>query len=144
MKQLLIAVIALFVVWDAVWWGLGVKPRFPWQLQARLAAGASGLVLLDVRTPWEYNWFHLPGAQNVPDLLMDNAEMPPAAPSQEVVVICMTGHRSPLVSYALKKRGYARVYNLTWGMAGWKVYEWVSRLWVSRLRGRPETPKTRE
>jgi rhodanese-related sulfurtransferase len=138
-KPLLIAVIALFSLWDLICWILGVRPRFPWQLKARLGAGASDLVWLDVRTPLEYNWFHLPGAQNLPDLLTGSGKMPPVSPSQEVVVICMTGHRSPLVSFALKKRGYARVYNLTWGMAGWKVYEWVSR-----LRGRTETPKTRE
>ncbi len=59
--------------------------------------------------------------------------MPPVSPFQEVVVICMTGHRSPLVAYALKKRGYARVDNLAWGMVGWKVYEWGSHL---RGRGR--------
>jgi len=81
-----------------------------------------------VRTPREYNRFHLPGAQNVPHMLTGSGKMPPVPPSQEVVVICMTGHRSPLVAYGLKKRGYARVYNLTWRMAGWKMYEWVSRL----------------
>jgi len=133
------AVIGLFLLWDLVWWVLGVKPRFPWQLKARLGAGASDLVLLDVRTPLEYNWFHLPGAQNVPHLLTDSGKLPPVSPSQEVVVICLTGHRSPLVAYALKKRGYTRVYNLTWGMVGWKVYEVVSR-----LRGRGKPPKTRQ
>jgi rhodanese-related sulfurtransferase len=138
MRPLLIAAFGLFLGWDGIWWVLGVKPRFPWQLKARLGAGASDLVLLDVRTPLEYNWFHLPGAQNLPDLLTGSGKMPPVSPSQEVVVICMTGHRSPLVSYALQKRGYTRVYNLTWGMVGWKVYEGVSR-----LRGRGEPPKTR-
>ena len=84
------------------------------------------------------SWFALPGAQNIPDLLADSGKMPPVSPSQEVVVICMTGHRSPLVSHALKKWGYTRVYNITWGMAGWKVFEWVSQ-----LRGRGVPPKTR-
>ncbi len=138
MGQVLLAIIGLFLVWDTVWWFLGVKPRFPWQLKARLGAGASDLVLLDVRTPLEYNWFHLPGAQNLPHVLADSGKMPPVSPSQEVVVICMTGHRSPLVAYALKKRGYARVYNLTGGMVGWKMYEWVSQ-----LRGNKEPPKIR-
>jgi len=139
MGQVLLAIIGLFLLWDVVWWVLGVRPRFPWQLKDRLGAGASDLVLLDVRTPLEYNWFHLPGAQNVPDLLADSGKMPPVSPSRELVVICMTGHRSPVVAYALKKRGYKRVDNLTWGMVGWKVYEWVSR-----LRWRWEPPKTRE
>jgi rhodanese-related sulfurtransferase len=128
-----------FLLWDAVWWVLGVKPRFPWQLKARLDAGASDLVLLDVRTPLEFNWFHLPGAQNRPDLLTGLDNMPPLSSNKEMVVICMTGHRSPLVSYALQKKGYARVYNLAWGMVGWKVYEWVSP-----LRRRRKPPKTGE
>jgi rhodanese-related sulfurtransferase len=128
MGQVLLAAIGLFLVWDVVWWFLGVKPRFPWQLKARLGGGPSEAVWLDVRTPLEYNWFHLPGAQNVPHLLADSGKLPPFSPSQEVVVICMTGHRSPLVAYALKKKGYTRVYNLIWGMVGWKVYEWVSQL----------------
>jgi rhodanese-related sulfurtransferase len=131
MPLFLIIVLGLFLLWDAVWWVLGVKPRFPWQLKARLDAGPSGLTLLDVRTPLEYHWFHLPGAINVPEILTHPGKMDPAPLSREVVVICMTGHRSPLVAYALKKRGYTRVFNLTGGMLGWKVYEWVSR-WGGR------------
>ena len=46
MRPLLMAVIGLFLLWDLVWWVLGGKPRFPWQLKARLGAGASDLVLL--------------------------------------------------------------------------------------------------
>ena len=57
----------------------------------------------------------------------------------EVVVICLAGHRSPLVSYALQKRGYTRFYNLTWGTVGWKLYEGVSH-----LRGWGKPPKTRQ
>jgi rhodanese-related sulfurtransferase len=127
MGNFLLAIIVLFLGWDLLWWLLGVKPLLPWQLKGRLRTEASSPVLLDVRTPLEYNWFHLPGAQNVPDLLLDRGTMPPVAPSQELVVICMTGHRSPFVSYALKKRGFSRVYNLTWGMLGWQIYEWISR-----------------
>jgi rhodanese-related sulfurtransferase len=139
MGQVLLGAIGLFLVWDVVWWFLGVKPQFPWQLKARLDAVPSALILLDVRTPLEYNWFHLPGAQSLPHLLSGSGKLPPVSPSQEIMVIFMTGHRSPLVAYALNKRGYTRVYNLAWGMVGWKMYEWVSR-----LRGRWEPPKTRQ
>lgn len=139
MGQVLLAIIGLFLLWDLVWWVLGVRPRFPWQLKAGSEAGPTDPLLLDVRTPLEYNWFHLPGAQNVPELLADSGKMPPVSPSREVVVICMTGHRSPLVAYALKKRGYTGVSHLTGGMVGWKVYEWVSR-----MRGRRQPPQTRE
>jgi rhodanese-related sulfurtransferase len=128
MRSLLVFIILFFAVWDVAWWVIGVKPLFPWQLKAQLRTHPSQLILLDVRTPPEYNWFRLPGAQNIPDLLMGSSKMPPVSPTQEVVVICMTGHRSPFVAHTLKKRGFTRVYNLTWGMLGWKMYEWVSRV----------------
>jgi rhodanese-related sulfurtransferase len=133
MGKSLIVILVSFLVWDFLWWILGVKPLLPWQLRKRLQSNAAPPVLLDVRTPLEYNWFHLPGAENRPDMLLDDSPIPMVASNQEVVVICMTGHRSPFVSHALKKRGFPRVYNLTWGMLGWKLYEWVSR-----LGGRPE------
>jgi rhodanese-related sulfurtransferase len=139
MGKFLIAILVFFLVWDVVWWILGVRPLFPWQLRKRLDTNAAPPILLDVRTPIEYNWFHLPGAQNRPDMLIDDSSMPVVAPNQEVVVICMTGHRSPFVSHALKKRGFPKVYNLTWGMLGWKLYEWASR-----LGGGPEPPKNRK
>jgi rhodanese-related sulfurtransferase len=34
----------------------------------------------------------------------------------------MTGHRSPLVAHRLQRLGARKVYNLTWGMAGWKLF----------------------
>ncbi|MCL4501305.1 MAG: rhodanese-like domain-containing protein [Deltaproteobacteria bacterium] len=122
MKGLILVAVLFFIAWDALWWLLGVKPLFPWQLKRQLSAGAPDLLLLDVRTPAEFNWFHLPKAQNAPNVLLDGAKMPAASPEQPVVVICMTGHHSPLVAYALKKRGFKQVYNLTWGMLGWQIY----------------------
>ena len=138
MTILLIAIILLVFGWDLAWWVLGVKPRFPWQLRDRLESPGPPPALLDVRTPLEYNWFHLPGAQNVPDLLTSDAHLPPLPPSREVVVICMTGHRSPIAAYNLKKHGFTQVSHLSWGMAGWKIYEGGSRLW---RRWKPKTPK---
>jgi rhodanese-related sulfurtransferase len=138
MTTLLIFIILFFLAWDAVWWLLGVKPLFPWQLRQRLDAGNSPApLLLDVRTPLEYNWFHLPGAQNHPELLVGEGTVPPVAPDQEVVVVCMTGHRSPFISHALIKRGLPRVYNLTWGMLGWQIYTWLSG-------ARPNPPKNQQ
>ncbi len=121
MKNFLIAVILVFVVWDAVWWLVGVTPLFPWQLRRQLRAGPAELFLLDVRTPTEFTWFHLPGALNLPGAL-DQGNLAQLPKERQLVVICLTGHRSPLVAYALKKQGFNRVYNLTWGMLGWKIY----------------------
>ncbi len=126
MKSLIMVIVLFFIVWDAVWWLLGVKPLFPWQLKRQLEAEGPDLLLLDVRTPAEFNWFHLPKAQNAPNVLLDAAAMPAADAELPVVVICMTGHRSPFVAYSLRKRGFKRVYNLTWGMLGWRIYQTVS------------------
>jgi rhodanese-related sulfurtransferase len=127
MKKLLLTVILLFLVWDAAWWLLGVKPLFPWQLNRQLRSGQSDLFLLDVRTPMEFAWFHLPEALNLPDAL-DKGKMAQLPKERHLVVICLTGHRSPLVAYALKRQGFKGVYNLTWGMLGWKIYKLFSPL----------------
>ncbi len=127
MKNLLIVLILFFVVWDAVWWLLGVKPLFPWQLSRQLRAKPSELFLLDVRTPAEFAWFHLPEAVNLPDA-MEASKTAQLPRDRQVVVICMSGHRSPLVANALKKQGFERVYNLTWGMLGWKIYSFFTSL----------------
>jgi hypothetical protein len=55
MGQVLLTALGLFLAWNTVWWFLAVKMRFPWQLKARLGAGPSDLVLLDVRTSLEYH-----------------------------------------------------------------------------------------
>jgi rhodanese-related sulfurtransferase len=95
---------------------------FPWQLDRQLSRDQSELVLLDVRTPMEFAWFHLPGILKKEKL----AQLPQGRP---LVIICLRGHRSPLVAYALKKEGFNRVYNLTWGMLGWQIYKFFSPLW---------------
>jgi rhodanese-related sulfurtransferase len=76
-----------------------------------------------VRTPLEFGWFHLPEARNDPNLLLETKSIEGVSPDQPMVIICMTGHRSPIVAYSLKKNGFKEVYNLTWGMLGWKIYE---------------------
>ena len=95
---------------------------FPWHLKKLLKGKSDQLTLIDVRTPWEYNWFQLRGAVNKPELLFDINALRAKSTEAPLIVICMTGHRSPMVAYQLKKRGYKQVYNLTWGMLGWKLF----------------------
>ena len=65
-------VILLFLIgWDVAWYLAGVKPLFPWQLKKFLKSKKAPISLIDVRTRWEYNWFHINGAANRPDLLYD-------------------------------------------------------------------------
>lgn len=128
MKGILIIVVLFFMVWDAVWWALGVKPLFPWQLKSKLDSGSSDLLLLDVRTPMEFGWFHIPEAKNDPNPLLETKSIREVSPDQPMVIICMTGHRSPIMAYLLKKKGFTHVYNLTWGMLGWKIYKFITSM----------------
>ena len=121
MKTLIILAL-LIIGWDVAWYLAGVNPLFPWQLEKLQKEGEKAISLIDVRTPGEFNWFHIDGAVNMPDLLYKADGFKGKRVDEPVIVICMTGHRSPMVAYQLKKRGYRQVCNLTWGMLAWKLW----------------------
>ena len=121
MKPLIILVV-LIIGWDVAWYFAGVKPLFPWQLEKLRNGDKKTVSLIDVRTPGEFNWFHIDGAANIPDLLSNVEGFKGKRVDEPVIVICMTGHRSPMVAYQLKKRGYKQVHNLTGGMLAWKLW----------------------
>lgn len=126
MKTLLAILLFLalfFGIWDLAWWKLGgVRQLHPWELKRMLREKPDDVVLLDVRTPLEYGWFHIPDAESRQDLLLDSTTLPEVAKDKDVVVICMTGHRSPVVAKKLQDKTGGRVYNLSWGMAGWLLF----------------------
>jgi rhodanese-related sulfurtransferase len=88
--------------------------------------------LIDVRSLWEYNQGHVPGALNLslPRILM--AQTPllrrwvlptwfmDLDPMQPVAVICLTAHRSPIAAQALNKLGFRQVLNVQGGMMAWR------------------------
>lgn len=117
-----LVVLALLVLWDAAWWLLrGVRPMSPWGLRRALRKPSPPIVL-DVRTPAEYRLFHIPGAVNLPYPFTSKALAATLAdPDRPVVVVCMTGHRSPPSVQHLQRDGFSNVRNLTWGMSAWKL-----------------------
>lgn len=119
MKALLFFLVIFFLVWDLGWLVAGVGQTLPWRLRRLRDAGARPQ-LLDVRTPGEFAMFHIPGAVNRPDALAVHAKALGLDPKRPVVVVCMTGHRSPFVARKLADAGYD-ASNLTWGMLGWKL-----------------------
>jgi len=72
-----------------------------------------GALLIDVRTPFEFNSGHLPSAINLP---LDQIEI--ALPrrvkdkSQVLLLHCQSGMRSEVAKRKLKALGYLNVYNL--------------------------------
>lgn len=121
-KSILIGLIVLVLficAWDLFWWILGVKPLLPWRLKGGLKGNAKGFTLIDVRTHPEYELFHINGAKHRPELIFHPDSFRAKDSRKPLVVICMTGHRSSVVAYRLKKRVPQEVYSLTWGMVGW-------------------------
>lgn len=77
------------------------------------------LVVLDVRTPAEFNAGHIPGARSIPlDELEDRlGELP--ARDQPLLVTCAAGGRSASACEVLADRGWTRLLNLVGGMHAW-------------------------
>lgn len=119
----LLVLVAFLALWDAGWWLAGVRPLSPWSLKAELKRKAGVPTLIDVRTPAEYELFHIPGAINVPyPASLNELALAAPDPGKPVVVICMTGHRSPPTVRQMQRGGYTDVRNLTWGMTAWKLF----------------------
>lgn len=84
------------------------------------ATGAGEIVLVDVRSPSEYESLHIIGALNIPapDLRTRYEELAPDVPT---VLICSTGRRSSLGASLLKQRGFKDVFNAAGGMRGYSA-----------------------
>jgi rhodanese-related sulfurtransferase len=79
---------------------------------------AAGAVVLDVRTPAEFEAGHIPGARLLPydQVAGRAAELP--AKDRPVLLYCRTGRRTALAASALAQLGYTRVYDLQ-GLSNW-------------------------
>lgn len=84
----------------------------------RLASAGEAVVLVDVRSPMEYEKHHIDGALNIPAPAVRTryTELDPAS---RTIVICSTGHRSSMAASLLKQRGFAEVLNAAGGMTGY-------------------------
>ncbi|MBN2070463.1 MAG: MBL fold metallo-hydrolase [Candidatus Krumholzibacteriota bacterium] len=85
-----------------------------------MATGTSNIVLLDVRSPREFEDNHIEGAVNIPapELRTRFRELHPEKPT---VLICSTGHRSSLGASILGQKGFKSIYNVAGGMTGYSA-----------------------
>ena len=79
---------------------------------------ASGSLLIDVRTPKEYNAQHAVGAINMPLANIQAGEMPNIAKDKIVYVYCHTGVRAGEAKTILTDEGYSKVISLI-GIDNW-------------------------
>ena len=90
------------------------------------ANGKQNVILLDVRTPAEFNgtapdkFGRLAGAINIPvqELEKRITELKDYK-DKEIVVYCSHSHRSPMASYMLMQNGFTKVTNMEYGMSEW-------------------------
>jgi rhodanese-related sulfurtransferase len=90
----------------AVWHGTDLDTR---------GRPSPGTVLLDVRSPREFDTGHLPGARNIAHTRLRDQldDVPPGAP---IRVYCASGFRSYLASRILRQRGWDDVASLSGGL----------------------------
>ena len=75
-----------------------------------LAAIASGALVIDVRTPAEFNEGHFPGAINIPhEKVIEGLRHRGTKPDRAVVVYCHSGNRSGKAEAMLVTGGFSRV-----------------------------------
>ncbi len=76
-----------------------------------------GAILVDVRSPQEYEEGHLQHAILLPEYeIKKQAQLILSDKTQVIIVYCSTGHRSQKAQKMLQKLGYKKVYNLCKGV----------------------------
>ena len=77
------------------------------------------VVMLDVRTPEEYDQGHIPGVMLIPLDQVANrlAEIPK---DKTLVVTCRSGNRSAQAAELLRQKGYEDVHNMLGGFGAWE------------------------
>jgi hydroxyacylglutathione hydrolase len=80
--------------------------------------GTSNMVLVDVRSPLEFEDGHIGGAVNIPapDLRTRYKELDPDKPT---FLVCSSGNRSSLGVSILEQHGFKELHNVAGGMTGY-------------------------
>ena len=80
------------------------------ELQDYLETAPAGLLLLDVREPWEFDKACIEGSMLVPMRTIPE-RMQDFNPDQEIVVICHHGIRSRMIGLYLENHGFSNISN---------------------------------
>lgn len=90
----------------------------PQELQHRLLQNNQDFLLIDVRTPNEWQEGHIQEAKNV-SLNTFSETLHQLPKDKSIIVICKSGYRGSIAASMLKKEGYAEVSNIQGGMQEW-------------------------
>ncbi len=88
-------------------------------LQATQLINSKNAQIVDVRTPEDFAKGSLPNAKNIPSAALKDrgGELKKDKP---VLVLCDTGRTAGPAAAALRAAGFAEVYVLAGGLAGWR------------------------
>ncbi len=93
-------------------------------------------VLLDVRTPAEWEVSHLPGARRVDPQANAKTAAGDLAKDAPIVTYCAVGYRSGAMAHRLRAAGYTQVQNLEGSIFQWaNEHRPLVRMATSALRG---------
>jgi rhodanese-related sulfurtransferase len=101
-----------------MWRDIRTAPRM--EPSTLLTDATQGATILDVRSAWEYERGHVPGARRVPfwsPSQLSNLQVSHDAP---VVIYCELGPRAAWAKWTLQVAGYRNVRYLDGHMAGWR------------------------
>lgn len=84
---------------------------------SRFVDASADHILIDVRTPDEFNSGHIAGSVNIPVQEL-GARLSEVPQDKTVVVYCRSGNRSAQAATILDQAGYTPVYDLG-GVIGW-------------------------
>lgn len=101
--------------------GSSTVPGLNAQELAALLESGEELLLVDVRSPYEYEHDgHINGSRLLPlQALMQRVDELPK--SQQIVFVCRSGNRSQVAAEQLVRLGYTNVKNFNGGMIAWQM-----------------------
>ncbi|KXA90875.1 hypothetical protein AKJ57_03390 [candidate division MSBL1 archaeon SCGC-AAA259A05] len=99
----------------------GVYENFE-AVEAKDLIASEDPVVLDVRTPDEFESGHVPGAILLPVDELRGSTFLEIPHDEEVLVYCRSGRRSSWAAEYLSQKGFARTYNLSGGVLAWKKH----------------------
>ena len=85
-----------------------------------IVAKMDSMVIVDVRTPAEFNEGHLRNAINI-DIYNPSfqQEILKLDKDKEILVYCLTGARSSSAAKTLSNKGYDKIFNMPGGISYW-------------------------
>ncbi len=100
--------------------GAGVQEKQVKEVKALMEEKNQQVLLLDVRTPSEYEQARVKDSKLIPlnelSLRMDEIS---GYKNKEVLVICRSGNRSASATAMLQNAGFTQAYNVSGGVSAW-------------------------